>query len=92
MSKQLPPIVYSADNRATALDILEAINLAFKQYKQAFADDSEIIRGFSKASDILDYNEQHPDNPIPIVRVEYQHHEVKPAQVTLFDELARGWL
>lgn len=88
----LPPLVYVADNRATALDILDAINLAFEQYKRVFADKSEIIKGFTKASDIQDYNHQHPDNPIAIVRVAYQHHEVKPAKVTLFDELVRGWL
>jgi len=90
--KILPPLVYVADNRATALDVLDAINLAFEQYKRVFADKSEIIKGFTKANDIQDYNRQHPDNPIAIVRVEYQHHEVKPAQATLFDGLVRGWL
>lgn len=91
--RELPPLVYVADNRATGLDILDAVNKAFEQYKRVFADKSDIIKGFTCPNDILDYNEQNPENPIAIVRVAYQHHDVvKPKQVTIFDTLAKGWL
>lgn len=88
---ELPPLVYGADNRATSYDILTAVSKAFEQYKRVFAEKSDIIKGFTCPNDILDYNERNPESPIAIVRVAYQHHDVEPMRVTLFDELAKGW-
>ena len=88
---ELPPLVYVADNRATSYDILTAVSKAFEQYKRVFAEKSDIIKGFTCPNDILDYNERNPESPIAIVRVAYQHHDVEPMRVTLFDELAKGW-
>ena len=88
---ELPPLVYEADNRATGFDIINAVEKAFILYKQAFGH-NELIKSFRRPSDILDYNDKHPESPILIVRVAYQHHYViKPTQATLFDELAKGW-
>ena len=90
----LPPFIYMADSDATAETILQAVETGFKKYKEALDDTSDIVAGFTSPSDIQEYNRLNPDNPIAIVRVEYQRHntKIKVRQTSLFDYMAKEWI
>ena len=90
----LPPFIYVADSDATAETILLAVDEGFKKYKDALSDKSDLVAGFTSPSDIQEYNRLNPDNPIAIVRVEYQRHNIKRkvGQTSLFDYMAKEWI